>query len=81
MATSGGNQDLLFLLGGRALRSVDDVAVYWSLQRHHPDHQRWLEVGHFPDRKLAKLALEAFVAHGQGDQADFRVKRVSEVRP
>ena len=74
---SPGNQDLLFYLGMKALRSVDPGVTYWALQRHHPDGRRWIEVGRFPSRPIAKMALEAFVAHGQGETGDFRVKRVT----
>ena len=73
----GGNLDLLFHLADRALRSVDPGFTYWSLQRHHPDGRRWLEVGRFPSRPIAKMALEAFVAHGQGEPEDFRVMMVT----
>ena len=74
---AGGNQDLLFYLGMRALKSADPGLTYWSLQRHHPDGRRWIEVGRFPSKPIAQMALEAFVAHGQGEADDFRVKRVT----
>jgi hypothetical protein len=77
VATSGGNQDLLFLLGDRALRSTDRVAQYFALQRRHPDGARWLEVGRFPTKEIAHVALDALVAHGHGQERDFHVKRVS----
>ena len=77
MATAGGNQDLLFVLGNKALREADLGTTYWALQRHHPDGKRWIEVGRFATRKIAKIALDAFVAHGQGEPEDFRVRKVS----
>jgi len=77
MATGGGNQDLLFYLGNRALQNVDPGLTYWSLQRHHPDGHRWVEVGRFPSKPVARMALDAFVSHGQGEAEDFRVKKMT----
>lgn len=76
-AGAGGNKDLLFYLAGNALRSVDPGLTYWSLQRHHPDGHRWIEVGRFPSKPIAAMALDAFVTHGQGEAGDFRVKRIT----
>ena len=77
MATSGENQDLLFYLGANAQRAADPGRKYWSLQRHHPDGHRWIEVGRFPTKSVAKMVLQAFVGHGQGEADDFRVKKVT----
>jgi hypothetical protein len=33
---SGGNQDFLFALGDGALRSVDHLQTYYSVQHRHP---------------------------------------------
>lgn len=37
MSGAGGNQDFLFALGDRALRSVDHLQTYYSVQRRHPE--------------------------------------------
>jgi hypothetical protein len=73
----GGNQYLLFYLGDKALLAADRTQTYYALQRRHPDGDRWLDVGHFGTRDIAKLALDAFVTHGQGETDDFRVKKIT----
>jgi len=77
MGIGAGNQYLLFHLGDRALLAADRTRTYYALQRRHPDGDRWLDVGHFGTHPIAKLALDAFVAHGQGEKEDFRVKKVT----
>ena len=73
----GGNLDLLVFLHNRAQEETDPGSAHWSLQRHHPDGRRWLEVGRFGDREIARMALDAFVGAGHGDPDDFRVKKVT----
>jgi hypothetical protein len=81
MATAGGNQDLLFVLGNEALRSVDGLTTHWAVQRRHPDGRRWLEVGRFPHKDVARVAMEALVANGHGEDHEFRVKKVTRTEP
>jgi hypothetical protein len=77
MSYVGGPQfPLLLVLADKALRTVDPGVSYWALQRHHPDGRRWIEVGRFATEDIAELALDAFVAHGQGEREDFRVEHV-----
>jgi hypothetical protein len=77
MATAGGNQDLLFALGNKALGSVDHLVSYYSVQRRHPDGERWVDVAHFADRKDAKEAVRRAVEHGAAAEGDLRVEHVS----
>lgn len=78
MGVSTGNEGLVFLLGNHALHTADPhPRTYFSVQRHHPDRLRWLEVGRFATKHIAQLTLEALVAHGHGDAGDFRVKKVT----
>jgi hypothetical protein len=78
MGVSAGREGLVFLLGNNALNAADPhPRTYFAIQRHHPDHQRWLEVGRFATKQIAQVTLEALVAHGHGDAADFRVKKVT----
>lgn len=78
MGVSTGNEGLVFLLGNNAINEADPhPRTYFSVQRHHPDGQRWLEVGRFATRQIAQVTLDALVAHGQGEARDFRVKRVT----
>ena len=76
MTLSGGNQDLIFYLGDRALQSVDGLQTYFALQRRHPDGRRWVELAHFADREHAEAALETIVAHGDCERADLRGDKV-----
>jgi len=71
------NPYMTFHLADKALLAVDRTKTYFALQHRHPDGQRWLDVGHFGTRDMAKLALDAFVVHGQGEKNDFRVKKVT----
>jgi hypothetical protein len=61
------------ILGNEA---AADVADHWHpfylLQHRHPDGERWVEVGRFPTRRIAKASLDAFVGSGQGVRGDFR---------
>jgi len=50
---------------------------HWSLQHRHADGKRWLDVGKFPTKEIAKTTLLALVAHGHGVEQDFRVERVT----
>ena len=78
MGVSAGREGLVFLLGNNALNAADPYPrTYFAIQRHHPDHQRWLEVGRFATRQIAQVTLDALVAHGHGDAGDFRVKKVT----
>jgi hypothetical protein len=54
----------------------DRTQVFHSLQHRHADGKRWLDLGHFSTPDMAKMALDAFVAHGYGKERDFRVKKV-----
>lgn len=78
MGVSGGREGLVFLLGNNALNAADPYPrTYFAIQRHHPDHQRWLEVGRFATKQIAQVTLDALVADGHGDAGDFRVKKVT----
>ena len=80
MGMATGNQYLLFYLGDKALLAADRTQTYYALQRRHPEGDRWLDVGHFGTRDIAKVALDAFVTHGQGEKGDFRVRKVTIAR-
>ena len=74
----GGNQALVFALADSAARHTGSAgSVHWSLQRHDPDHDRWLEVGRFPSRDVATMSMHALVAHDHGRRKDFRIKKVT----
>jgi hypothetical protein len=78
MGVSAGREGLVFLLGNNALNAADPhPRTYFAVQRHHPDQQRWLEVGRFATKRIAQVTLEALVAHGHGDAGDFRVRKVT----
>jgi len=78
MGVSPGREGLVFLLGNNALNAADPYPrTYFAIQRHHPDHERWLEVGRFATKQIAQVTLDALVAHGHGDPGDFRVKKVT----
>jgi hypothetical protein len=78
MGVSAGREGLVFLLGNNALNAADPhPRTYFAIQRHHPDHQRWLEVGRFATKQIAQVTLDALVAHGHGDAEEFRVKKVT----
>ncbi len=68
------NQRLLFALGGKALRETDGLAVYYSVQRRHPDGKRWVDLAHFASREDALAAIGSLA--GQ-DTGDLRVKKVT----
>ena len=63
-----GNESLFITLLDTAIRNVDGTSTYFSLEHRHPDGEQWLEVGRFPSRKVAQMALDAFVAHDQVGQ-------------
>lgn len=73
-----GRQCLLLAWYDKASRDAagEDEDIHWSLQRHHPDGELWVEVGHFGSEDLAQIALDALVAHDHGDKEDFRIKSV-----
>ena len=73
------NLYLLATQADKAMRAAlhDGTQILHSLQHRHPDGKRWIDVGHFPNHHLAKLALRAFVADGHGEEKDFRVKKVT----
>jgi hypothetical protein len=74
----GGNQTLVFALADSAARHTgSEGSVHWSLQRHDPDRDRWLEVGRFPSRDVATMSMHALVAHDHGRRKDFRIKKVT----
>jgi hypothetical protein len=78
MGVSPGSEGLVFLLGNNAIKAADPhPRTYFAVQRHHPDGQRWLEVGRFATKQIAQLTLDALVAHGHGDADAFRVKKVT----
>ena len=77
MATGSGNQDLLFYLGNKALGSVDDLVTYFSVQRRHPDGERWIDLAHFAGREDAEAAVRNLFEHGQAAAGDLRVKKVT----
>lgn len=74
---SSGNQPLLFALGVVALTSVPEVGTYYSVQRHHPDGKRWVDVAHFASQEDAAAAVHALVEHDEGSDHDFRVQKVT----
>jgi hypothetical protein len=74
---SGGNQDLIFYLGDRALHSVDGLTTYFALQRRHPDGRRWIEIAAFLGRDDAEAALERSIEHGAAERAEVRVTKVT----
>ena len=76
--TQGGNQHLLFLLGVSALGSVEELQVYWSLQRRHPDGgERWLDLAHYATRDDAQQALDRVVEHRHAEPGELRVHHVT----
>jgi hypothetical protein len=79
IAGGGPNQALLLALGDSAIRHAAGSAgsVHWSLQRHDPDRDRWLEVGRFPSKEVATMSMHALVAHDHGRRKDFRIKKVT----
>jgi hypothetical protein len=72
----GSNQDFLFVLGDRALRSVDHLQTYYSVQRRHPHGQWWLELARFATRGDAKGAMRSVVAAGHAATNELRVRKV-----
>jgi hypothetical protein len=74
-----GSQPLLFALGESAMRHSMGAAgsVHWSLQRHDPDRDRWLEVGRFPSKDVASISMHALIAHDHGRRKDFRIRMVT----
>ena len=77
MVMSGGNQDLIFYLGDRALQSVDSLRTYFALQRRHPDGRRWVEIAAFVSRDDAEAALERSITYGGAERAEVRVAKVT----
>jgi hypothetical protein len=74
----GGNQALVFALADSGARHMGAAgSVHWSLQRHDPDGDRWLEVGRFPSKEVATMSMHALVAHDHGRRKDFRIRKVS----
>jgi hypothetical protein len=73
----GANQDFLFVLEDRALRYVDHLQTYYSVQHRHPDGQGWLEVARFATRGDAKRAMGSVVAAGHAATDELRVRRVT----
>ena len=73
----GGNQPLLFALADGALRSVDALDAYWSLQRRHPeDDHRWLDLAHYPTKHDADEALDRVVEFAHADRHELRVEHI-----
>jgi hypothetical protein len=77
MSGVAGNRDLLFALGGDALRSVDGLQTYYSVQHRHPDGQRWLDLAHFRSHAEAKDAIRSVVAAGHATTDELRVRKVT----
>ena len=79
VGAAGQNQGLLFALADSAARQMAGSAgsVHWSLQRHDPERDRWLEVGRFPSKEVATMSMHALVAHDHGRRKDFRIKKVT----
>jgi hypothetical protein len=73
----GGNQDLLFLLGVGALRSVDGLPTYFAVQHRHPDGKRWLDLSHYASHADAEGAIASAVAAGHAQADELRVRKVS----
>ena len=71
------NNDLWLFLHNQALRSTAAQTTYYEIQRRHADGKRWVEVGRFPSRAVAKMSLEAILTHAGGDARHFRIKRVA----
>jgi hypothetical protein len=77
MSDAGANQHLLFALSVGALRSVDHLRAYYSVQQRHPDGQRWLDLAHFAIRADAEGAMRSVVAAGQATTDELRVRKVT----
>ena len=80
VGASGQNQGLLFALADSAARQMAAGAagsVHWSLQRHDPDRDWWLEVGRFPGKDVASMSMHALIAHDHGRRKDFRIRKVT----
>ncbi len=77
MSYGGANQDLLFALGVGALRSVDHLQTYYSVQHRHPDGQRWLDLAHFATRADAEGAMWSAVAAGHATTDELRVRKMT----
>lgn len=79
VGAAGQNQALVFALADSAARQMAGSAgnVHWSLQRHDPDRDRWLEVGRFPSKEVATMSMHALVAHDHGRRKDFRIRKVT----
>ena len=77
VGASGQNQGLLFALADSAARQMAAGAagsVHWSLQRHDPDRDRWLEVGRFPGKDVASMIRAVDLHPGDGDRAIERMR-------
>jgi hypothetical protein len=72
VATARGNQDLLFVLADRALRSVEGLDEYVAVQRRHPDGHRWVDVHRFIAKQDAERVRDHLLAMGE-DPRDIRV--------
>jgi len=65
MGVSPGNEGLVFLLGNNAINAADPhLRTYFALQRHHPDRQRWLEVGRFATKQIAQITSKRSLPMG-----------------
>jgi hypothetical protein len=77
MGGFAGNQDLLFTLGNEALRSVDALQTYYSVQHRHPDGKRWLDLARFATHAQAESAIESVVAAGHATTDEVRVRKMT----
>lgn len=72
-----GNKPLLFVLGVNALRSVDGLHTYFSIQHRHPDGHRWFDVTHYATHEDAETAIASAVAAGHATTDELRIQKVS----
>lgn len=75
MSQGGPNAPLLAALAVSASRYWSKGGPGWTLQHRAPEGEHWLVIGHFPTKKLAQEAANAFVAADYGPEEDFRVER------
>jgi hypothetical protein len=75
MSTMGGRETGFAALLLQQAGGAD--GTHWSLQHRDPGRDRWLEVGRFRSKEVARTTLDALVAKGHGAKGDFRVRKVS----
>jgi hypothetical protein len=79
----GGNaqQPLFMVLAVSAMRSVEHLEAYWSLQRRHAEGEhRWLDLAHYATKADAESALDRVVDSAHADRRELRVEHVRRTR-